>query len=209
MHQSPKKGVDGFALAAIVLFLFIGFSLIADKGETSGPPESSNPTPLPVSASAGGKEPTSPTPIPTIVTFSLPGDQTVLAAPYTEYIITQGAHGFSYGHAAIDISGGKNAAILSPINGVVSENYTDQYGNTTLILDNNKFKVTFLHGNYSVNVGDKLTVGQVIGSESNNGYTTDMAGRLCTNRDCGYHSHLNVYDKELGQNIDPLAYFDK
>jgi murein DD-endopeptidase MepM/ murein hydrolase activator NlpD len=139
----------------------------------------------------------------------MPGDQTAFAAPYEEYIITQGAHGFTYGHAAIDISGGKSASILSPINGVVSENYTDQYGNTTLILDNNKFKVTFLHGNYSVNVGDKITLGQLVGTESNNGYTTDMSGRLCTNRDCGYHSHLNVFDKELGSNIDPLVYFTK
>lgn len=41
--------------------------------------------------------------------------------------------------------------------------------------------------------------------ESNIGYTLDMAGNLCAGRDCGYHTHLNVYDKRLGYNIDPLS----
>ena len=49
--------------------------------------------------------------------------------PYDEYILTQGQHGYSYGHAAIDISAGKGATIYSPINGSVTENYVDQYGN--------------------------------------------------------------------------------
>jgi murein DD-endopeptidase MepM/ murein hydrolase activator NlpD len=208
IYQQPKKGFDGFTIAALALFLFIGLSLIVDSGESSGPGADPAPTPLGDNASLGGQSPIIPVPSPTAPRYFIPGDQTVLAAPYSEYIITQGAHGLSYGHAAIDISGGKSAAILSPINGVVSENYTDQYGNTTLILDNNKFKVTFLHGNYSVRVGEKLIVGQTIGTEGNNGYTTDMSGRLCTGRDCGYHSHLNVFDKELGSNINPLDYFN-
>lgn len=208
MYPQPKKGVDGFTIAALALFLFIGLSLLVDSGESSGPGDGSNLSPQAANPSTGGQGPNLPTPSPTPITYFSPDDQTILVAPYSEYIITQGAHGFSYGHAAIDISGGKSAAILSPINGVVTENYIDQYGNTTLLLENNKFKVTFLHGNYSVNPGDKLTIGQIIGTEGNNGYTTDMSGRLCTGRDCGYHSHLNVYDKELGKNIDPLAYFD-
>ena len=154
MYQKPKRGFDGFTIAALALFLFIGLSLVVDDGEGSGPSDTSNPPSQNGNASTGGQAPTLPTPIPTPPTYLIPGDQTALVAPYAEYIITQGAHGFSYGHAAIDISGGKSAPILSPINGVVSENYTDQYGNTTLILDNNKFQITFLHGNYSVNVGE-------------------------------------------------------
>jgi murein DD-endopeptidase MepM/ murein hydrolase activator NlpD len=207
MYQQPKRGLDGFTIAAIALVLFIGLSLIVDSGEGSGSSPAENPT-RPADGSTGGQAPLMPTPSPTPISYILPGDQTTLAAPYAEYVVTQGAHGFSYGHAAIDISGGKSTAILSPINGVVSDNYTDQYGNTTLIIENNKFKVLLLHGDYTVNAGDKLAVGQVVGTESNHGYTTDMSGRLCTNRDCGYHSHLNVFDKELGSNINPLDYFN-
>ena len=54
-------------------------------------------------------------------------------------------------------------------------------------------------------LGEALGAGQPIGTESNIGYTLDMAGNLCAGRDCGYHTHLNVYDKRLGMNIDPLS----
>ncbi len=50
----------------------------------------------------------------------------------------------------------------------------------------------------------RSTLGQAVGVESNKGYTTDMQGRLCTGRDCGYHTHLNIFDKRLGQNVNPL-----
>lgn len=203
-----RKGPDGFTIAAIALVIFIGFSLIVDSGESSsGQNDGISPTSQPINNNIGGQNPA--TPIPTSPPLSaLLGDQTIIAAPYDEYILTQGQHGFSYGHAAIDISGGKGAAIKSPINGVVSDNYTDQYGNTTLILNNDRYTVTFLHGNYTVNAGDKITIGQQIGTEGNNGYTMDMQGRLCTGRDCGYHSHLNIFDKQLGSNINPLDFFE-
>lgn len=211
MYPRPKKGIDGFTLAALAIIIFIGLSLAVDRGESSaGQNDNTAPTPVQLGASqlganTGGQSPATPTPTPTL---ALPGDPNILAAPYDEYILTQGSHGFSYGHSAIDISAGKGVVIKSPINGLVTENYTDQYGNTTLVLDNGRYTVTFLHGNYIVNPGDKLTVGQHIGLEGNNGYTMDMQGRLCTSRDCGYHSHLNVYDKTLGRNINPLDYFE-
>jgi hypothetical protein len=43
-----------------------------------------------------------------------------------------------------------------------------------------------------------------VGVESNLGYTTDMAGVPCWGRDCGYHTHLNVFDKRIGGNVNPL-----
>ena len=61
-----------------------------------------------------------------------------------------------------------------------------------------------MHGIYTVAVGDTLRAGQPIGTESNLGNTTDMQGISCRNRDCGYHTHLNVFDKRLGENINPL-----
>jgi murein DD-endopeptidase MepM/ murein hydrolase activator NlpD len=133
-----------------------------------------------------------------------PQEMEAIAAPYTEYVITQRVHGASYGHSAIDIAAGKGAAILSPINGFVTERYVDQYGNPTLIIENDVYRVTMLHGKYSVNVGDRLNIGQQVGKESNKGYTTDMQGRLCANRNCGYHTHLNIYDKSKGRNVNPL-----
>jgi len=132
-------------------------------------------------------------------------DQTAFKAPYAHYFVTQGLHGFSYGHMAVDISGGKGSEILSPINGEVTAFYIDQSGNTTLILENQVYQVTFLHGLYEVSNGDRLTIGQRIGTESNQGYTLDMQGNPCWGRDCGYHTHLNVFDKRAGQNVDPFT----
>lgn len=135
---------------------------------------------------------------------ALPADPFAISYPYDDYWITQGPHGYSYGHIAIDLAAGKGSPIKSPIHGKVTANYVDQYGNTTLIIENEVYAVTLLHGNYSVAVGQEVTLGDVVGSEGNNGYTTDMNGRSCRNRDCGYHSHLNVYNKQTLANVNPL-----
>jgi murein DD-endopeptidase MepM/ murein hydrolase activator NlpD len=134
-------------------------------------------------------------------------DPAAFTAPYENYVVTQGPHGFSYGHMAVDISGGKDATILSPIAGEVTAFYVDQIGNTTLVIENQVYTVTLLHGLYHVDLGENLQQGQPIGSESNQGYTLDFQGNPCWGRDCGYHTHLNVFDKRTGQNIDPLTLF--
>ncbi|MCO5186054.1 MAG: M23 family metallopeptidase [Anaerolineae bacterium] len=130
-------------------------------------------------------------------------DATAFVAPYDNYIITQGMHGFSYGHAAIDIAAGKGATIKSSIAGTVTAKYTDGAGNPVLIIENDAYRITLLHGIYTVAVGDTVQLGQPIGEESNIGNVTDMAGNSCRNRDCGYHTHLNVFDKRLGKNVNP------
>ncbi len=132
-----------------------------------------------------------------------PGPQTFIA-PYDDYIITQGPHGFSYGHAAIDIAAGKDAPIKAPISGIITQRYTDPIGNPVLVLENDQYAVTFLHGKYTVQVGEEIGMGGQIGNESNLGNTRDMQGNSCRNRDCGYHTHLNVFDKQLNQNVNPL-----
>lgn len=133
-----------------------------------------------------------------------PAEASVFVPPYDHYVLTQGVHGFSYGHMAIDISGGKGATIYSPINGWVSAIFIDDYGNTWIIIENEVYQVILLHGLYSVNEGDVLSAGQAIGVESNQGNTVDGLGRSCRNRDCGYHTHLNVFNKLLGSNVNPL-----
>jgi murein DD-endopeptidase MepM/ murein hydrolase activator NlpD len=134
-------------------------------------------------------------------------DDATFLAPYDDYVITQGLHGFSYGHMAVDLSAGKGAIIKSPVSGVVTEHFVDNLGNTTLVIENDHYRVLLLHGKYTVSKGDRLQAGQPIGKESNQGYTTDMAGRPCQNRECGYHSHLNVYNKLVEMNVNPLELF--
>lgn len=135
----------------------------------------------------------------------LPPSTVTVIAPYDQYILTQGLHGMSYGHMAIDIAAGKGTPIKSPINGRVSEYFIDDIGNPTIIIENDHYKVTLLHGIYTAKSGDILNIGDEIGTESNQGNTRDMQGRSCRGRDCGYHTHLNIFDKIAQSNIDPLT----
>lgn len=134
-----------------------------------------------------------------------PSWHTQIGLPYDEYFLTQGTHGESYGHLAIDIAAGNGAVIKSIINGTVSGTGYDQWGNTFLQIENDVFSVLYLHGVYNLIPGDPVTIGQPIGTESNIGYTLDRAGNLCAGRDCGYHTHLNLYDKRIAANINPLS----
>lgn len=131
-------------------------------------------------------------------------DPALVVAPYKKYILTQGPHGFSYGHAAIDLTAGQGAVIHSPINGTVTQLFTDEIGNPTLVIENDLYQVLLMHGDYTVSVGEQLSAGQPVGYESNNGNTVDWRGVSCRGRSCGYHTHLNIFDKTSGSNIDPL-----
>lgn len=147
--------------------------------------------------------PVTPTPAP--LPELDPDDPQLVIAPYTTYIVTQGMHGFSYGHAAVDLAAGKGAEILSPINGAVTQLFTDYLGNPTLVIENDVYQVLLMHGDYTVAVGQQLHAGDLVGYESNNGNTIDWAGRSCRGRNCGYHSHLNIFDKRTGENTNPLS----
>ncbi len=137
--------------------------------------------------------------------FPIGGASTDFIAPYDEYVITQGLHGYSYGHMAIDLAAGMGAIIKAPITGEITALYTDEYGNPTLLLENERYKVMFLHGDYTAVIGQKIRQGDTIGTEGNHGYTMDSAGNLCYGRPgCGYHTHLNVFDKQINANINPL-----
>lgn len=206
-YQTPqtRQGIDGLALAALVFIAFGGLMLIRDLRSNDLEPmiagevidihvEAAPADPVEVNDESGsGRE------IPQVTM-----DDSIIAAPYDQYTITQGPHGFSYGHMAIDIAAGKGAIIKSPIFGYVSDLYIDQYGNPTLVIENEVYQVTMLHGKFKVAVGDQVKVGGMLGRESNMGYTMDMWGRSCRNRDCGYHTHLNIFNKRIGNNINPL-----
>jgi murein DD-endopeptidase MepM/ murein hydrolase activator NlpD len=194
---SPRP-VAGVVFVAVALVLFGLVSLLVNRGQTAVTTFT-----LPVQATAmpiaPGQPPISnPQPPP-------PPPADIFRAPYDSYVLTQGLHGYSYGHAAIDIKAGEGATIKSPIAGVVSASYLDGLGNTTLVIENDYYQVMFLHGLYTVAVGDLLEIGQAIGTESNQGNTVDWAGNSCRGRSCGHHTHLNVFDKRLGQNVNPLA----
>ena len=211
-YQTPqiRQGIDGLALAAFVLIVFgglmvfrdissknkdlsIGGEIVEDQKVANEAKQVSEDKDV-----GSGRE----VPLKKI-------DASSVVAPYDQYTLTQGPHGFSYGHMAIDIAAGQGAVIKSPIQGYVAALFTDQYGNPTLVIENDIFQVTMLHGKYKVAVGDQIELGQMVGRESNLGNTTDIWGRSCRDRDCGYHTHLNIFDKRIGSNINPLFLIEK
>lgn len=182
--MNPK--IDGLAVVGLALMLFLGASLLADAA-TAAPGAAFTPTPVPQEVT------------PT------PDNSTRFAAPYSSYVVTQGVHGESYGHMAVDLAAKGDPTILSPISGLVSGLFTDDYGNPTLVIENELYQVSLLHGQYFVTLGQSVALGEPIGHESNLGYTTDLAGNPCWGRaGCGFHTHLNVFDKRLGMNVNPL-----
>ncbi len=191
-----NQRVDGLTLVALALILFMGFNVLRDRlrtAQAAAPPQGET-----ISVAQA-------VPLQKESTSWSEAEQLAVAAPYEHYVLTQGLHGYSYGQMAIDLAAGKGAEILSPINGVVTGRYTDQYGNPTLVIENDFYTVTLLHGKYTVSVGDRLSLGQPVGQESNQGYTADSHGRLCQGRKgCGYHTHLNIFDKRLQSNVNPL-----
>lgn len=199
VNELPNQRVDVLAIVALGLILFMGISVLRDRVRPAQ--AASGPAPLQVESiyvpkPAQSQEETA---------AQREAEMMAVAAPYDNYVITQGLHGESYGQMAIDLASGKGSKIHSPINGVVTGRYTDEYGNPTLVIENDFYQVTLLHGEYSVEVGDQVVLGQVVGKESNQGYTTDSYGRPCQGRQkCGYHTHLNIFDKRLQSNVNPL-----
>ena len=144
-----------------------------------------------------------PTLVPSSVlpSFSASSDPCAFSHPYAgqQYWVTQGVRP---GHDAIDVSAGKGARTHSPINGVVVQSYTDQYGNPTLVIENDCYQVVMLHGEWVVPVGSPVESGQLVGYEGNMGYTVDMNGKYCgAGSACGYHLHINVFDKWQGRSV--------
>jgi murein DD-endopeptidase MepM/ murein hydrolase activator NlpD len=203
---APRRAglpVDGGLLVGLAFLLILLFAFTRDAlgGRAAGLPEAE-------AASAGEAAPAGQAAAEAAQAAVLPGDPgdpQAFQAPYDEYTLTQGIHGESYGQMAIDLAAGRGAAIKSPINGYIADKYVDEYGNTTLVIENSRYIVTLLHGKFTADKGSMVRIGDTVGKESNRGYTMDMDGRVCNNEPgCGYHTHLNVYDKEAGKNVNPL-----
>ncbi|MBN1146218.1 MAG: peptidoglycan DD-metalloendopeptidase family protein [Anaerolineales bacterium] len=205
-----RPRIDGMAVVALAIILFMLLNVLRDAGWIDAAPvEKVNTAAMSaVPLALGSKAETASTKgAKRLANSQEPKpnpDADLVVAPYDHYVLTQGLHGFSYGHMAIDITGGKRATIKSPINGIVSDLYVDEWGNPTLVIENEHYRVTLLHGIYKVKVGDVVKAGQPVGKESNLGNTVDALGQSCRGRDCGYHTHLNIYDKQLGANVNPL-----
>ncbi len=182
--------MDGMMFIALALVLFMGLHILADIYGPDRPVVAAAPPAALQSEQGGGR-------------LQL-GDPEAIAVPYDKFVLTQGLHGFSYGHQAIDIAAGRGATIKSPISGEVTQKFIDGSGNTVLVIENEIYEVMLLHGIYRPEIGDRVRIGAPIGEESNIGYTTDMQGRLCAGRNCGYHTHLNIVDKRVGGNVNPL-----
>lgn len=135
-----------------------------------------------------------------MVKAALPGDCTWHPL-YQTAAVTQGPHGQSYGHYAIDLSAGRGAVVYAPISGQAVAT-GDGYGNTVLTIENDCYVVTLLHGDWTI-ATVRVRAGDVIGTESNHGYTLDFFGNQCNGPTCGNHTHINVYDKNKQSNIDP------
>lgn len=134
----------------------------------------------------------------------------VLVGPYKgvygegkDYQITQGLHDRQYG-AAIDVKAGAGSTVYSSINGLVIRNHPNGEGTTTLIIRNSMYQLKLMHGNYTVNVGDMITAGQPVGTESNLGNVKDGYGKKCVpGTDCGNHTHINIVKLDKDVSIDP------
>jgi murein DD-endopeptidase MepM/ murein hydrolase activator NlpD len=204
------RRVDGLAVVGIAFMVFMLFNVLRDTGSILISPAvksvsaaSDLAQPLQGSSATALATPSGNLWETTADSSSL--DPDAIAAPYDHYELTQGPHGFDYGQMAIDIAAGKGAEIKSPINGVISALYVDDLGNTVLLIENLHYIVTMFHGIYTVKIGDAVQIGQPVGYESNQGNTVDALGRSCRGRDCGYHTHLNIFDKQLNSNVNPLT----
>lgn len=148
---------------------------------------------------------------PTLQT-SCSEEDLAFAWPYTKFVQTQGPHGASYGDYAYDLAAGRGAPVLSPINGEVTKLGTDGLGNTYVYIKNTCYEVKILHGRYTVAVGQSLEIGNVIGTESNQGNTTGYGGVVCASDatpNCGNHTHLNVRDASTGKNLDAKSLINR
>ncbi|MFN2304930.1 MAG: hypothetical protein ACK2TV_14460, partial [Anaerolineales bacterium] len=145
-----RSRFDGLTIVALALILFMGFNVVRDQGWVQAKPLNEadaaalGGVPLDMQGDVDASNPdpeTTPAPDQQPAPISARADPDLVVSPYDHFIVTQGLHGFSYGQMAVDITGGKKATIMSPINGVISALYVDEWGNPTLIIENSHYQV--------------------------------------------------------------------
>lgn len=138
-----------------------------------------------------------------------PGDEHFAMIYHGGYTIVGGIHGQSYGHCAIDVVKGKGSEVHSPINGKVTQRYTDGLGNPVLRIENSQYVVELLHGKWDVRKGQNVVIDQIVGTESNMGNTWSADSRgnpiYCgTGSNCGFHTHFHALEKG-GKCVNPKS----
>ena len=197
MHPITRGIIDAAALATL---LFVGASWALAKAANAISPivptivivQAPFTIPAPTILPQLQKEPLSPkdpssgsTPAPTAQSF-------IYANFYRQ---TQGWHGDSL--PGRDYAAGCETPILTPITGTVIQNGYDGYcgphgcNNSVLVIEGRHYRVTLLHGKYSVEIDSQVAAGDIVGVEASIGNSS------------GCHSHLSVWDVATGRWIDP------
>lgn len=143
------------------------------------------------------------------VDFSTAAGQENIFWPYKGNVrVLQGCHNFTYGtQCAIDVTGNKKTLVM-PFDGSVEANYSDGWfynsgkgiyePNTILKLrsSDHRFCMWIVHGDYTVQAGQNLALGEVIGTEASNGHSSQP------------HSHIELYLCKGGrrEGINPMQY---
>ena len=111
----PNTGpirIDPFTITLLLILLFLLIQLLPDRKNASETPVP-QPNPAEQAEEAAPVPETIPQPIdpaPVPVAPVVP-DSATIVYPYDEYWVTQGPHGMSYGHMAIDLAAGKGAIV--------------------------------------------------------------------------------------------------
>lgn len=107
-------------------------------------------------------------------------------------------------HKGIDCVGIDSKSVIAPTNGLVvssqiitnKTNFTWEWGNYVKMDDLKGYYLFFCHlANRSVNLGQRVNKGQLIGIEGQTGYSF------------GSHLHFEVRRKTNNVSIDPMDYF--
>jgi hypothetical protein len=142
LFAAPRRRPDAMTLAGAFLLAFLLLQVMLDRSSS-----------LPAAAASGADaavpalelapaQPESAAAPPENSAAPLPPEagplpqKVEVASPYDSYTLTQGPHGFSYGHMAVDLHAGEGEVIRSPIDGAVTARYVDQWGNPALVVEN-------------------------------------------------------------------------
>ncbi len=133
-QSAPLLNFDGMLLVAVGLVAFMLFNILRDRVQTAMKlPQSQASVALASAPVASTNQSGAGAALPQVMEAAAPAgvgsyvvqstaslamftseEMELVAAPYSQYTLTQGVHGASYGHAAIDLSAGKGEPVTLP-----------------------------------------------------------------------------------------------
>jgi hypothetical protein len=112
-------------------------------------------------------------------------------------LLTQDLHGCSYHLPGLDISSSNRTALLqAPLTGEVTT-YVDQWGNSTIRIENDEWIAWLLHARTYLVEDGRVQIGDAVGIMGAVGYAT------------GPHVHYSLYNKEKESFVDPAGYLPR